>query len=174
MSIQPDFNSLGFAEGVVIGARTFKVDEDGWLTGLFYKQQRWLPGVNVAECLAHTGYVHIRWSGSTGTVQEPPEPRGPHSLEDCRHGFYGYLDGSNDYHRHGPVYGVIEGWGESMHGPRGFRCMKAQILGLHVTDEVSPGVAALLSRNYPGVPWFTSFEELVAVFPPQGFDLGED
>lgn len=165
-----DFSGLGFAEGVVIGARTFKVTDDGWLTGLFYKQ-RWLPGVNVAECMAHVRAFPIY---STVAFTPPPvqEPRGPHSMEDCKHGFYGYLEASNDYHRHGPVFGVIEGWGESMQGPRGFRVMKAQILGLHVTTGLGLEVAAKLAAHYPGVPWFESFEDMVAAIPPQGFDLG--
>jgi hypothetical protein len=50
--------------------------------------------------------------------------------------------------------------------------MKAQILGLHVTTGLGLEVAAKLAANYPGIPWFESFEELVGKIPPQGFDLG--
>lgn len=170
MNGQDDFSGLGFAEGVVIGARTFKVTDDGWLRGLFYNQI-WRPGVNVAECMSHYRTFPI-YSAQFMKNLPPEEPRGPHSMEDCKHGFYGYLEGSNDYQRHGPVYGVIEGWGESMHGPRGFRVMKAQILGLHVTTGVALELAAKVAGNYPGIPWFESFEDLVAAIPPQGFDLG--
>lgn len=168
-----DFAGLGFAEGAVIGASTFKVTEDGWLRGLFYPQI-WRPGVNVAECMADFRPFPILPYYAVNPPPEPPKPRPPHSMEDCKHGFYGFLEGSNDYHSNGAVYGVIEGWGESMHGPRGFRCMKAEILGLHVTTKVSLELAAKLLANYPGVPWFDSFEAMVAAIPPQGFDVGED
>lgn len=171
-----EFDSKGFSITPVVGARTFKVDEDGWLTGPIYRNQRWADGENVATCQKHYNPFPMYYYGYTPTGTRftvvppplPPEPA-PHPLTDCRHGFYAYVAGSNDYHSHGEIFGVIQGYGEVMIGLRGFRCMKAKILGLHVKSSVGLERAALIAAHYPRTPWFDSFEALVGAFPP---DIG--
>lgn len=170
-----EFDSKGFSITPVVGARTFKVDENGWLTGPIYREQRWVDGENVATCLRHrtpwpTPYFTIGPDGRLARF-EPPVPKEPppHPLTECRHGFYAYVEGSNDYHNHGEIFGVIQGYGEVMVGVRGFRCMKARILALHVKSSVGLERAALIAGHYPRVPWFDSFEAMVGVFPP---DIG--
>lgn len=155
--IEEEFESSGhdldLAVGVMRGARSFLVSDDEWLTGVVYKQ-RWLPGVNTATCM-NNAIVH--------TTQ--------HSMLACKHGFYAYHDGSNDYHHrfpcvNGTVSGVVEGFGEVMVGTRGFRCMKARIVALCMDDEEWPVKATRAVANYPGVPVFYTFEKMVAEFPP--------
>jgi hypothetical protein len=48
-SKEKEFGLIAFAAGVVTGARSFKVDKLGRLTGIHYPQI-WKPGENIAEC----------------------------------------------------------------------------------------------------------------------------
>jgi hypothetical protein len=92
----------------------------------------------------------------------------PHRIDQCKHGFYAYYEGSNDYHdQSSGVNAVIKGFGDATIGTRGFRCMKAEIVALHFdTDRVSLPTQSLIRRNYPGVPIFKTFEVMVGEFPP--------
>jgi hypothetical protein len=172
MNPADEFDSKGFSITPVVGARTFKVDEDGWLTGPIYRKQRWVDGENVATCQKHHNpwpmLYYINGKMQQFVAPDPPEPA-PHPLTTCRHGFYAYVAGSNDYHNHGEIFGVIQGYGEVMIGLRGFRCMKARIVALHVKSSVGLERAALIAAHYPRVPWFDSFEAMVGAFPP---DIG--
>lgn len=183
-----DFEGIGFALGVVRGARSFRVDALGRLTGVVYKQNVWKPGENEAECLKQDDpfgiipnwlYTHTvpKRSGFWGGVRDvvelvaEPEPKPeppPHTLDTCKCGFYGYYDGSDDYHQQGHVSGVVEGYGETVIGTRGFRAMKARIVALHIPEEVAFGLANKVRRNYPNVAILSSFEAMVAAFPPDG------
>lgn len=184
-----EFGGIGFAPGVVRGTRSFDVDKLGRLTGVSYKQV-WSPGENTAECrkgdYASGGFIipTIQWSFTLTTPTAPvPEPSPEakkamdkvakewekkikaDALDVCTHGFYGYYDGSNDYYERGRVMGVIEGYGETVIGTRGFRCMKARIVALRIPEPVDPRLRALVLRNYSGIPFFETFERMVTEFP---------
>ena len=189
------FDGIGFAAGVVTGARSFKVDQLGRLTGVNFDQV-WTPGENQAQCrkpeneyLASgiTGNSHdalyramagLNWlnnpvsiGGGRGSKPVPPDTSRigkPDALANCAHGFYAYYDGSNDYKREGYVSGVIEGYGETVIGTRGFRSMKARIVALRIPKTVPANLAALAARNYASVPQFATFKAMVAAFPPDG------
>jgi len=88
------------------------------------------------------------------------------NLADCAHGFYGYYEGSNDYKHKGRINAVIEGYGEVVIGTRGFRAMKARIIALHFPKKFDLKVANMVARNYPDVPMFGSFDDMVTTFPP--------
>lgn len=108
---------------------------------------------------------------------KPVEPEKPkHNLESCACGFYGYYDGSDDYHKSGYVSAVVEGYGETVIGTRGFRAYKARIVALRIPKSVPVRSAALVARNYPNVPLFTSFKQMVEEFPPDagGMDLNPE
>lgn len=143
--MDPSFSGLEFAAGTAKGARSFRVDELGRLTGIHFPQV-WTPGENVAECRAS-------------------EPHKEGGFPDCRCGFYGYYDGSNNYYRAGYISGVVEGYGEAVMGSRGFRVMKARIVALSVDSNVPVNVAYLVRRNYASIPQFDSFARMVAEFP---------
>jgi hypothetical protein len=64
------------------------------------------------------------------------------------------------------VFGAIEGYGEVLIGSRGFRCMKARILGLTFADRTHEDVIAEVRVNYWSVPFFATFQEMVEAFPP--------
>lgn len=169
------FSSLGFVPGVVRGARSFKVSPDGHLTGLVYPQV-WTTGENVATCRA----------GQSGVA--PYLPSAPakadlteHRLLECKCGFHAYYDGSNDYYRAEHVAGVIEGYGQTVIGTRGFRSTKTRLLALCVPRDIASAVyprggpihyrlqhevLELVSAMYPGVPLLPTFEDMVTEFPP--------
>ena len=176
-----DGQTREFAAGVVTGTRSFNVDKLGRLIGVAYPAV-WTPGENVAKCLLRTDQfaVHLMF-GPTGAVTSPSSrtvdaQRPPHSLAECAHGFYGYYEGSNDYYEPGRVMAVVEAYGETVIGTRGFRASKARIVALHVPADLRTGAARLLARNYPEVPFFDSFDAMVAEFPPDdaGHGLGPD
>lgn len=90
-------------------------------------------------------------------------------MDVCRHGFYAYGDESNDYHQDGFVSGVIYGWGkEVMIGTRGFRCMRAKIAALCVAEVrlADRERIELMQERYYTVPFFDTFKDMVAEFPP--------
>lgn len=157
-----DFNSLGFAIGQVRGARTWRVREDGMLEGPVYKQA-WTPGENLALC---------RVPSKANAAKEFEAPPREH-LPNCRCGFYGYYDNSNDYYRPSKtpfgrnyVAGMFEGYGEVLIGARGFRCTKARIVAIHFPDTfVDP---RLVFEVYPDLPVFLKFEQMIAAFPCEG------
>lgn len=167
-----EFDALGLALGVVTGARAFNVDSLGRLTGIHYRQV-WRPGENVAECrkkddpygLSSFAFTFL-YGGSEPVAQPKPKLPLQHSRETCACGFYGYYDGSNDYHDKGRVSGVIEAYGDVLIGTRGFRAAKARIVALRIPKSVPDRVAALVRRNYAGVPFFPTFSAMVAEFPP--------
>ncbi len=56
---------------------------------------------------------------------------------DCGCGFWAYFDLNPSEFRMGekPIVGVIKGYGRTLLGSRGFRCEKAEIVGLHLAYE---------------------------------------
>lgn len=163
-----DGKQADFAAGVVTGTRSFEVDKLGRLLGVAYKAI-WTPGENVAKCMVRDDYAMF-YSESDRAPREATRPE--HSIVDCAHGFYGYYEGSNDYYEHGRVMGVVEAYGETIIGSRGFRASKARIVALHIPSEISVGRRRLIARNYPGVAVFDSFDAMVAEFPPDDAGLG--
>ena len=159
------------AIGGVRGARSFRINEAGMLTGVVFRTV-WGAGENQAECklradhLMYAGYLYqMRLRG-----MEPADPNTAHPLTACQHGFYAYYDGSNDYYQAGFVSAVVEGYGETVIGTRGFRCMKARIVALHFPDEVGEDVRRRVVANYPGAPVFDTFERMVTEVPPDAGD----
>lgn len=100
------------------------------------------------------------------------EKKARDTLADCSHGFYGYYDGSNDYYKQGYVMGVVEGYGETVIGTRGFRCMKARIVAIRIPKHVPDRLRAMILRNYPDVPVFDTFKAMVAEFPADDAGAG--
>lgn len=163
-----DGRTKEFAAGVVTGTRSFEVDKMGRLLGVAYKAV-WKPGENVARCMVMQDPITYFTDGVRRGPRESSRP--PHPLTECGHGFYGYYEGSNDYYEQGRVMGVVEGYGETVIGTRGFRVSKARIVALRIPAEVGVGRRRLIERNYAGIPVFESFDAMVAEFPPD--DAGE-
>jgi len=131
---------FAFTVGSVTGTRVFNVDADGWLTGYTFRS-RWVEGVNDAACLRTKTVpcVHRaqstpqdlrRWCGCPQPVVADPCGGAPGA--DCKCGFYGYYEGSNDYASPDTVAAVVEGFGRTVVGTRGFRASKARIRALYL------------------------------------------
>jgi hypothetical protein len=165
--IETQFDSRGLYLGPFRGVRSFRIDPQGFLTGVVFRT-RWNVGVNKAIC--NRSEYNLPYYGYGGnTAWEPHKLPEDHGMDVCRHGFYAYGENSNDYHQPGFVSGVIDGWGkEVMVGTRGFRCMRASIVALCVSEVAIRDRARteLVPGNYPGVPFFDTFAEMVAAFPP--------
>lgn len=152
-----EFSGLDLSIEPVRGARSFGVDSLGRLTGVTYTSV-WRPGENVAVCrrqestdvtLASLASIARNLGmdprpfakAATVTAANPrmlaPDPA--HDMSQCGHGFYAYYDGSNDYAADGRISAVIEGYGETVIGTRGFRSSKARIVALCSPKSPSTG-----------------------------------
>lgn len=166
-----DGKEADFVAGVVTGTRSFGVDKLGRLLGVTYPSI-WVPGENEAKCLRLErdgmidSYSYIVSGGTAGRTRVRESDLPAHSLTGCAHGFYGYYEGSNDFYEPGRVMGVVEAYGETIVGTRGFRASKARIVALHIPEDVAVGKRHLIVRNYPGVPIFDSFDAMISEFPP--------
>ena len=146
-----------FAAGTVTGYRWWTLTapdltrnpldaEQDWRPRLLRGQRaEWQPGVNEAACLA--GLAGPR-------AHEDPLPSAG-----CGCGFWAYWSlAQHNMARPGEllVAGVIEGWGRTRIGERGFRCATARILALclpfTITPEITapgPSTADILRRHLP-------------------------
>ena len=173
-----------FAAGTVTGYRWWTLTapdltrnpldaEQDWRPRLLRGQRaEWQPGVNEAACLA--GLAGPR-------AHEDPLPSAG-----CGCGFWAYWSlAQHNMARPGEllVAGVIEGWGRTRIGERGFRCATARILALCLPFTISAPVpctdrAALdwaqawmaviedrLAETYPGVTVFSDQAAMLAKFP---------
>lgn len=186
------FSDRPFAIGSLFGIRSFRVANDGTLTGVVH-QKPWRGGANEAICTgglqaafasAKVSMAEMSWAleklsaAMSGKVllkkrPKPPEPK-PHAIGTlgCTCGFYAYFDrGHNPHHHEGNMLGIVEGFGVMTVGSRGFRCSKARIRALIVEDPNQGFDLAKVMPNYPGVPVFSSVEAALAEFPltvPEG------
>lgn len=70
-----------------------------------------------------------------------------HDMSTCKCGFYGFYDGSNDYKSDSTVSAVVEGYGETVIGTRGFRSMKAKIVALHIPGYVDKSKKSAVKKT---------------------------
>lgn len=178
-SISEEFGGRGFAAGSVKGARSWNIDKLGRLIGVTYPQV-WVPGENHAAC-RKTDPFSIRYTVNPSTMKierdsSEDRPTPDHGMDTCGHGFYGYYEGSNDYGSEARVSGVVEAYGETVIGTRGFRAMKARILALTFGDDVTEAQRKLVARNYPDAVIYETFDAMVAAVPPDagGQEYGPD
>ena len=105
-----DFDGTPLVAGSIFGGRSFAVDNLGRLkgpqAGTIHRS-----GENIAECDSCIGEK---------------------TVETCTHGFYAYTDGSTRYRNTDTVEGVIEGYGITQIGTKGFRSEKSKIVALHL------------------------------------------
>lgn len=157
MGNENEFTGIPLAVGSVKGVRSFDVDNFGRLTGVYY-HSIWKPGENQAKCtrmhkpskvlagkaegitagqnyVIQTGMSSVSFGITSNTKLYALD----HGLDKCGHGYYAYYDGSNDYRSDGRVSAVVEGYGETVIGTRGFRATKAKILALHIPQVKKRG-----------------------------------
>lgn len=180
-----DFNGddFEFAAGSIKGMRTWRADDQGRLRGVTHPMV-WLPGENVSTCRIGGGGRYTPcpkartgdgWYVTFGrpTCEDPVcTPRGHYAApsEDKRHhfdpececGFWAYDE--DHYTNHGDVCGVIEGYGRTTIGTKGFRCEKARIVALcrEAGDrDVSLSLWLRLQQLYPAAQFFEDYDEMV-------------
>lgn len=154
MNHSDEFGRFDLAIGTVRGLRSFGISDDGHLTGVTHRDP-WVAGENHATChrrwvgtcqcgstsgtstistgSGHVFYVNLG-AGEHANGCNGDSPCAPDDLmptADCACGFYAYYEGSNDYARPEHVSGVVEGYGRTVVGSRGFRTQKARILALY-------------------------------------------
>lgn len=175
MSREKEFGQTPFAMGSLIGYRSWTVDRDGRLHPVSHRHN-WMPGENVAVC---DGYAHGRIEKIEGeawadTNNRAEEWRKSHDMIDCEHGFYAYFSPNDRAQRSSPtVHGVIEGYGETLIGTKGFRCMKAKILAIAVEPwegwVLEDATLRRLRANYP-VAFFESSLAMTLEFPATNYE----
>lgn len=144
--------------------------EDPYLSGVFGQIYRDMMGTYFQAPQPSRGWLTRRMPDPPMPVQfeqEPaPRPEPPHTMADCKCGFYGYYDGSDDYGGDSRISAVIEGYGETVIGTRGFRCSKARIVALCIPESFGPALARKVRRNYAGLPVFDTFAAMEREYPP--------
>lgn len=170
-----------FAAGSIKGLRSWGMDSLGRLHGVTHAEV-WLPGENVAICKKSTSTMcpefarrgtdvfalrppHFRPCGAAGCdgYSHHLEPRSHSFSPSCDCGFWAYDE--HTFKDHGPVVGVIEGYGRTTIGTRGFRCEKARIVAL--CRDYGGAVLSLsawlrLQQLYPDAEFFEDFGEMVS------------
>lgn len=184
-----EFSDREFVAGSLTGIRSFRIDPLGRLTGVS-QQTVWRPGENRAECLKVTmrlggglltqSYVDMLYgaiySGSTVTVpgvsthavrpETPPKTKHRAGELKCTCGFYAYFDeAANEYHQKDRLLGVVEGYGVTTVGRRGFRCEKATLRALVIKPKRETTLTDRVRHNYPDVPVFPSRRLALEAFP---------
>lgn len=186
------FRGADFALGSIRGVRVFGITKEGMLTGLV-KRQPWTPYINKARCFAGAIETsHIRSVARLKDILKTPGPQTPGHMMNCDCGFYGVFSNEDNHYwdvtdRSDRVCGVIEGFGITVQGPKGFKAEKARILGLLIpdisafpeethaeyrrrTDKLGRHRIDLLTIErmkslYSETRFFTTYEEMVKTFP---------
>ena len=147
-----------FAIGSVTGVRWWNLTGTE-LTGV---HGSWAMGENVAYCAK---------GGRPDDAHMVPE-------EDCACGFWAYWTTAASGNPHNfqlPVLGVIEGYGKTLIGEKGFRCAKARIVALHIPPA---GIAsrdadapAILNRHTNAVATWRALRGDAPRKPPDAAEL---
>lgn len=169
-----EFSGMGLAIEPVRGVRAFEVDTLGRLTGVTYKSV-WRPGENTSECrrLSADDPASVFWLVTASPMPpvlsgDPGETERSHDMTKCKCGFYAYYDGSSDYHTPDRINAVVEGWGQTVIGTRGFRAEKARILALHIPGG-KPAKGPALSLWGRLMKWIYNHRSLAAAVFMAGF-----
>jgi hypothetical protein len=193
---QADFGNLGDIDtsvGTVRGVRWWSMDAGDTLVGAF--GGTWHEGENLATCRRDHGLTMVinTWAGprsvsvsALGAIVQAAgvgQRRHPAPDPECTCGFYAFWrpEPLPVYEQY-PVIGVIEGYGRTVIGDRGFRCEKAKILGLHLPPTSYAGDGDFLDylqrtwmdRRGPcghlaatyKVPVYRSIAQMLRLHPP--------
>lgn len=193
-----DFSQRPFVAGSLLGLRSFAVGPKGHLTGVVQKYP-YKADENVAMCVRGDRVLNKMLMHLEGPVgQRAREAEEAHELLglDCSCGFYAYFTGIDPYSTAASVMfgstsrvtGVIEGYGRTVVGSKGFRAEKARLVALvfgleakerlrnaHPILRLIHGQRALpfpshaewtqIEGHYPDVPLYASVEEALAAHP---------
>lgn len=167
-----DFEGISLSLDPVFGIRGWTVEADGVLRSPSQRYQ-WAPGENrvVSPCSCNPKKNEDEsW---TELVERAKEWRvNEHDFLTSQCGFYAYLDHARESHLYdtNAIAGVIEGFGETVIGTKGFRCQRAKIAAIAIEPinavwEMADHVVKRIRANYPGVPIFESRLAMISEFP---------
>lgn len=193
-----DFSVRPFVAGSLIGLRSFSVGPKGHLTGVVQKYP-YNAKENLAVCIRGDRVLNkmlMHLDGPLGVRAREAEEQHELIGLDCSCGFYGYFNGIDPYSSAGSVMfgssarvsGIIEGYGRTVVGSKGFRAEKARLVALvfgletreqfrntHPIIRVLTGLRpipfpthadwVLIEGKYPDVPLYGSVEEALAAHP---------
>jgi hypothetical protein len=169
-----------FAAGAIKGLRSWKADDQGRLRGVTHPAI-WLPGENIADCKQNGGHYEPCpaverdvWMYSFGSTCDDPTCTSnghfvaateTHSFDaSCECGFWAYDE--YGFKPHGDVVGIIEGYGKTTIGTKGFRCEKARIVALSREWGPASGHMTLslwlrLRQLYPDAKFYEKYDDMV-------------
>jgi hypothetical protein len=158
-----DDHEFEFAVGSIQGVRTWSLDGQGRLTGVSH-QRFWKPGENVSVCATQQGVCE----DEACTHCKSARKRERHHFDPtCQCGFWAYYEHS--FSSNGRVPGVIEGYGRTTVGTKGFRSEKARVLALARKNsgwDPMPRVQwERLQQLYPEAEFFDRRRDMVAAYP---------
>lgn len=174
-----EFGNFEFTLGSVRGLRSWHADFGGLRS--VSRSYVWQPGENVAHCLR----MQLCDCPTCRAERDAVQAVSPHRIDTCDCGFYAYFApqidvGTETYTRPSGVYstGVIEAYGRTIIGTKGFRAERARVLAVAINGQPSPDSSSWQAIAYEhrrtntalachrlGVPLFETVEQLLAEFP---------
>ncbi|PZS18139.1 MAG: hypothetical protein DLM57_06910 [Pseudonocardiales bacterium] len=145
---------------MIVGLRTFRVDESGLLLPL-YSNLSWYDGPNTATCAPPTGERH-------GHAHAVPSP-------DCECGFYAYgSEAAANCNRHMRyVQAVVSCWGGVIAGTQGVRAEHARIDAIWLNPNVASWMHKRVAARYPSARMYADRQLMLAQHPPSALDCYE-
>lgn len=155
-----DFAGVEPLVGEIVGLRTFRVDESGFLLPL-YSGGAWYDRVNTAECAPPTGH-HPR------AAHRVPDP-------DCECGFYAYgsLGAARQHRQSRYVLAVVSCWGGVVAGTMGVRAEHARIDAIWLHPAAPGWLRKRLAGRYPSARVYADADTMLAEHPPTVLDCYE-
>src|SRR5690242_4618795 len=138
--------------GEVVGLRTFRIDDSGYLLPL-HSDGIWYDGANTAVCAPPTGH----------------HPGGPHPVpdENCECGFYAYGTSAAAAQNHNCRYvqAVISCWGGIAAGTQGFRAEHARIDAIWISATAPLWLRRRVAGHYPSARMYAEASAMLAEHP---------
>lgn len=166
----------------LVGVRAFRVDLDGWLTGVTMRSYRYRAGRNDAVCLNRNRAIErdplgILVNSNLGQSDFPhiePQIPGPdsrdHDMHHCGCGIYGFYseqhESARGWQRYAGVIGVVHAGGRTISGELGFRAAVADLVAICLPPEGdTPAGWPQVRENYPGVELWTTVDAMLEAHP---------
>lgn len=152
-------DNSGFSEKEIPVAPGYIFGIRSWMPitpfiGRFAMRGKWLgewnPGINTATC-------SNEWEGV------PHHTEVPYDL--CKCGFWAYWEPHLDLMSIMPISGIIKGYGKTIIGTKGFRCEKAEIMGLVFHSWYKDRAAIKGITEHYNVPIFSSVHDILDLYP---------
>lgn len=153
-----DFTGFGLTVGSVFGQRSWVIDRLGRLSSVVHDGTPWRPGVNEAKCGATAAWTirraleHNLISPDSAEALLNIDPSRGNHLAGCACGFYAYFAKQHNAYADTlkgiSVEGVIEGFGKTVLGDKGFRAEKARIVALTLPKPKKDKTPWLVKKIY--------------------------